>query len=215
MRELEQPNLVESLVGVLAAIDLPPASLAIEITESVVMDDTRPVIRRLWELKELGVRLAIDDFGTGYSSLDRLRRMPVETMKIDRSFIADIDTAPGGTALVAAMIAMAHALGLCVVAEGVETPEKLRQLRRLGCDQFQGYLMGWPAPADATTELLQHHRPVIELADPATMSMADLEAEVMRVVSQAFTDRFDRERAARSLLAELRRLAGIGDASLS
>jgi diguanylate cyclase (GGDEF)-like protein/PAS domain S-box-containing protein len=215
MRELEQPDLVASLIGALAEHDLSPNSLAIEITESVVMDDTRPVIRRLWELKELGVRLAIDDFGTGYSSLDRLRRMPVETMKIDRSFIADIDTAPGGTALVAAMIAMAHALGLRVVAEGVETDDKLQQLRRLGCDQFQGYLVGWPAPADAATALLDEHGPVVEPADETPMSTADLEAEVMRVVSQAFTDRLDVERAARSLLAELRRLASVGDASLA
>jgi predicted signal transduction protein with EAL and GGDEF domain len=168
------------------------------------------VIRRLWELKELGVRLAIDDFGTGYSSLDRLRRMPVETMKIDRSFIADIDTVSGGTPLVAAMIAMAHALGLSVVAEGVETTEQLAQLRRLGCDQFQGFLVGWPAPGDEVDELLAPMAPVVPVGADDEDSTVDLEAEVMRVVEQAFTDRADVARAARSLMAELRRLAGLG-----
>jgi diguanylate cyclase (GGDEF)-like protein/PAS domain S-box-containing protein len=213
VKELEQPHLVDDLVQLLAVNALAPEAIAIELTESVVMDDARAVLRRLWELKQLGVRLVIDDFGTGYSSLDRLRRMPFETLKVDRSFIADMDVAPGGTSLVAAIIAMAHSLGLGVVAEGVETLEQLAQLRRLGCDQFQGYLVGWPAPATEAEELLRRDAPVIGLPEPGAMSTARLEFEVMRVVSQAFSDRVDVARTTRSLLAELRRLAGVSESA--
>jgi predicted signal transduction protein with EAL and GGDEF domain len=157
--------------------------------------------------------LFLDDFGTGYSSLDRLRRMPVETLKVDRSFIADIDGAPGGTSLVAAIIAMAQSLGLCVIAEGVETTETLDQLRRLGCDQLQGYLIQRPGPAAELDALVaESTRPIVPLPEVGARSFADLQAEVMRVVSQALTDRVDVERATRSLMAELRRLAGVDDA---
>src|SRR5439155_11932182 len=113
-RELERHDGPDRLVKLLASHALTPESIVLEVTESVVSQDVRAVMRRLWELKELGIRVAIDDFGTGYSSLDRLRRMPVETLKIDRSFIADLDTPPG-TSLVAAIIAMSHSLGLTVV----------------------------------------------------------------------------------------------------
>ncbi|HWW53418.1 MAG TPA: EAL domain-containing protein, partial [Acidimicrobiales bacterium] len=207
-RELEQPNLVDDIVRLLANYTLEPEALMLEVTESVVMDDVRSVVRRLWELKELGVRLVIDDFGTGYSSLDRLRRMPFETLKIDRSFIADIDTVPGGTSLVAAMIAMSHSLGLGVVAEGVETMEQLNQLRRLGCDHFQGFLVGWPGPASEAHDLLAGSA-AIQLPGGDGLSTADIEVEVMRIVSQAFSDRLDVARTTRSLMAELRRLAGL------
>ena len=207
-RELEQPNLVDDIVRLLASYTLEPEALMLEVTESVVMNDVRSVVRRLWELKELGVRLVIDDFGTGYSSLDRLRRMPFETLKIDRSFIADIDTVPGGTSLVAAMIAMSHSLGLGVVAEGVETMEQLNQLRRLGCDHFQGFLVGWPGPASEAHDLLAGSA-AIEVPGGDGVSTAEIEVEVMRIVSQAFSDRLDVARTTRSLMAELRRLAGL------
>jgi EAL domain-containing protein (putative c-di-GMP-specific phosphodiesterase class I) len=213
VKELQQHRLAEDLAALLTANDLPPETLALEVTESVVMDDAKPVIRTLWELKELGVRLVIDDFGTGYSSLDRLRRIPVETLKIDRSFIADMGEVPGGTSLVAAIIAMAHSLGLGVIAEGVEQPQMLQELRRLGCDQFQGYLVARPAAAaDIEPFLAAGREPAIVLPASYGLSVADLEAEVVRVVSQAFTDRVDVARTTRSLMAELRRLAGIDDA---
>jgi hypothetical protein len=139
--------------------------------------------------------------------------MPFETLKVDRSFIADMDVAPGATSLVAAIIAMAHSLGLGVVAEGVETLEQLVQLRRLGCDQFQGYLVGWPASATDAEELLRRDAPVIGVPEHGAISLADLEVEVMRVVSQAFSDRVDVARTTRSLLAELRRLAGVTESA--
>jgi diguanylate cyclase (GGDEF)-like protein/PAS domain S-box-containing protein len=154
VKELEQRHLVRTVSAALAEHELPAEALVFEITETAVMHDTRAVMRNLWALREMGVGLAIDDFGTGWSSLDRLRRMPVQTLKIDRSFIAELDAAPGGTALVAAMIAMSHSLGLDVVAEGVELPAQLNRLRELGCDQVQGYLLGRPASAEAFVAFL-------------------------------------------------------------
>ena len=202
---------MDALIDLLAAYSLPPDSLVLEVTESVVMHDVKGVIRRLWELKEVGVRLAIDDFGTGYSSLDRLRRMPVETLKIDHSFINDIDATPGGTSLVAAIIAMSHSLGLAVVAEGVETAHQLGVLRRLGCDQLQGYLVARPSPAAEFERMLVDRAGLssVPVADDEERSFADIEVELMRVVSQALSDRVDIERTTRSLLAELKRLAGL------
>jgi diguanylate cyclase (GGDEF)-like protein/PAS domain S-box-containing protein len=211
VRELEQRGLVDCVVELLAANSLAPESLVLEVTESVVMHDIKGVIRRLWELKEVGVRLAIDDFGTGYSSLDRLRRMPVETLKIDQSFINDIDVTPGGTSLVAAIIAMSHSLGLAVVAEGVETAHQLGLLRRLGCDQLQGYLVARPSPAAEFDRLLVDRAGLASIPDAGAehQAFADIEVELMRVVSQALSDRVDIERTTRSLLAELKRIAGL------
>ncbi len=167
VREIEQPGLVETIAGLLTEHGLHPAQLLLEITESAIMHDAQTMIERLWELRELGVRLAIDDFGTGFSSLDRLRRMPVDSLKVDRSFVADMFDANGGTALVAAVIAMSHSLGLGVVAEGVETVEQLDELRRLGCDEVQGYLVSRPLPPDRLTDLLRD--PL--LGDELTMSL--------------------------------------------
>lgn len=156
VRDLEHGGLVDTIAGILDHVGLPPACLLLEITESAAMHDAQTVISSLWELRELGVRIAIDDFGTGFSSLDRLRRMPVESLKIDRSFIADMGVSSGGVALVAAIIAMSHSLGLKVVAEGVEKAEQLHELRRLGCDEVQGYLLGRPAPAAELDHVLRH-----------------------------------------------------------
>ena len=208
VRELEQPRLLDDLVDLLATYALAPETLLLEVTESVLMHDARGVIRRLWELKELGVRLALDDFGTGYSSLDRLRRMPVEALKIDRSFIEDMNRTPGGTSLVAAVIAMSHSLGLGVVAEGVETPDQLRTLRRLRCDQFQGFLAAPPLPADEAERFLVHGAAevFVHLPNAEMESLAVLETEVYRLVSRSLSDRLDIVRTTRSLLTELQRL---------
>jgi len=109
----------------------------------------------LEELKSHGVGLAVDDFGTGYSSLAYLKRFPVDRVKIDRSFVSGLSPAPEDTAIVAAMVGLAKSLGLRSVAEGVETPEQLAQLRELGCDEAQGYLMSRPKPAEIFGELLK------------------------------------------------------------
>lgn len=120
--------------------------LELEITESVIMDDVERNIAVLQAIRDLGVTIAIDDFGTGYSSLSYLAKLPVDILKIDRSFISGMTTTPGGQSLIAAIITLAHSLSLRVVAEGVETEEQSRLLQMLECDEVQGYLFGRPEP---------------------------------------------------------------------
>jgi EAL domain-containing protein (putative c-di-GMP-specific phosphodiesterase class I) len=130
----------------LAAADLPPDSLALEITESMVMDAGEDPGSMLRALRRLGVRLMLDDFGTGHSSLSRLSGFPLDVLKIDRSFVTGLGGDGGHDHLVSAIIAMARALGLGVVAEGVETERELEGLVALGCEAAQGYLLGRPVP---------------------------------------------------------------------
>jgi EAL domain-containing protein (putative c-di-GMP-specific phosphodiesterase class I) len=113
-----------------------------------VMQHFKHNIASLLAIRAMGLRIAIDDFGTGFSSLSYLAKLPVDTLKIDRSFIVNMDPGREGTALVATIISLAHALKLKVVAEGVETPEQLRILRVLRCDEYQGFLFGKPVPAE-------------------------------------------------------------------
>jgi diguanylate cyclase (GGDEF)-like protein/PAS domain S-box-containing protein len=143
-RQLQAPGLYEEVRAALAEGGLAPERLTVEITESALEDDG-PTLRLLQSLRDLGVRLALDDFGTGYSSLARLRQFPVHTVKIDRSFVQEIDAA-GEAPLVSATIALAGALGLSTVAEGVETQEQERFLRAQGCDAAQGYRYSRPLP---------------------------------------------------------------------
>ena len=134
---------------------LDPRLLKLEITESAVVADAETAVETLRGLKALGVGLAIDDFGTGYSSLNYLRHFPVDALKIDRAFVAGLGRDEGDAAIVAAVIGLAHTLGLRVVAEGIETTEQLGLLRGLGCEQGQGYRFGRPQPAAATEALLE------------------------------------------------------------
>ncbi|MGH8141955.1 MAG: EAL domain-containing protein [Steroidobacteraceae bacterium] len=124
-----------------------PAAVDIEITESMLMQDIELSIRKLAQLREAGIGVAIDDFGTGYSSLRLLARLPVDTLKIDRSFIQGISETINGITLVTTIVSLAHAFGMQAIAEGVETFEQLQALRRIGCDQSQGYLFARPMPA--------------------------------------------------------------------
>jgi EAL domain-containing protein (putative c-di-GMP-specific phosphodiesterase class I) len=124
------------------------AGLELELTESLIMEDVRFSIASLRAIRALGVSVAVDDFGTGFSSLSYLARLPVNTLKIDRSFVIDMAEGPQGLALVATIINLAHSLKLNVVAEGVETEEQSRLLRLLDCDEMQGYLFGKPVPRD-------------------------------------------------------------------
>ena len=132
-----------------------PDQLTIELTESLLMEKGGVVERRLRELAEMGIELAIDDFGTGYSSLSYLRNFPVSTLKIDRSFIVDVPSNPDAASITTAIIALAKAMNLEVVAEGVETREQADFLRGKGCEKAQGYLLGRPAPVQMFTEYLR------------------------------------------------------------
>jgi EAL domain-containing protein (putative c-di-GMP-specific phosphodiesterase class I) len=142
-RQLSTPGLVSMVEGVLAEFGLSPWRLCFEITESILMDDVDLAIAVLSDLRGLGVRLAIDDFGTGYSSLGYLRRFPVDIVKLDRAFVAGLGSDSAADAIAAAVINLGHALGLSVIAEGVETDEQLTVLRALRCDRAQGFL--WSA----------------------------------------------------------------------
>jgi EAL domain-containing protein (putative c-di-GMP-specific phosphodiesterase class I) len=134
---------------------LDPSLLELEVTESVLMGDTDATRVALVALRNLGVRLAIDDFGTGYSSLSYLSRFPIDSLKIDRSFVHGMTTAAHDVTIITAIIGMGRNLKHCVVAEGVETAEQLAMLRELSCDQGQGYYLRRPMEADQFARLLQ------------------------------------------------------------
>jgi diguanylate cyclase (GGDEF)-like protein len=146
--QLRDPNFVAEIRRAVSVAADAAAGLQLEITESVIMQDIDRSIGSLLAIRALGVTIAIDDFGTGFSSLNYLAKIPVDTLKIDRSFVVEMVSATGGLTLVSVIINLAHALKLNTVAEGVETEEQLRQLRLLGCDEMQGYLFGRPVPAE-------------------------------------------------------------------
>ena len=146
-RQIAQPDLVNLVVEALAKGGIESSSLCLEITETALMADPAAGLKVLQDLRGLGVELAIDDFGTGYSSLSYLKRFPVDVLKIDRSFVDGLGDDPEDTAIVTAIISLGRALGLRVVAEGVETERQLAELRRLGCDRAQGFMFARPAPA--------------------------------------------------------------------
>jgi diguanylate cyclase (GGDEF)-like protein/PAS domain S-box-containing protein len=146
-RQFLQPDLVAHVKSALLETGMPASLLEFEITETSAMLNAEVTVATLRELKELGVRVAIDDFGVGHSSLGYLKRLPIDTLKIDQSFVRDITTDPDDAAIATAVIALAHTLKLSVVAEGVETPEQLAFLRDRGCDRMQGHLLSVPLPA--------------------------------------------------------------------
>ena len=146
-RQLRAADLVEQVAGILAHYQLEEGELELEITESAAMSNPAQALTQLEALRELGVTLAIDDFGTGYSSLAYLKRLPVQVLKLDRAFVRDIETDENDAAISTATLALAHNLGLKVVAEGIETEGQSRFLRAHGCDLLQGYLYGRPEPA--------------------------------------------------------------------
>lgn len=153
-RQFNQPNLVEKIAAILNKIGFDPRYLKLEITESVLLGNPEQVSAVLTQLKGMGIRLAIDDFGTGYSSLSYLHRYPVDTLKIDRSFVDRIDNDGEKLELVRTIITLAWNLGMDVVAEGVETNMQLAQLRALQCESVQGYYFSRPLPQDAVAAWL-------------------------------------------------------------
>ncbi len=157
-RQFGAPDLLESLESTLNDTGLDPACLEIELTESLFMSDVTPAVELLHRMKALGVNLSIDDFGTGYSSFSYLSRFPIDVLKIDRSFVADITHDANDAAIVTSIIALAHNLKLAVIAEGVETAEQLDYLRSRGCDEMQGYYFSKPLAADDFEQLLRQRR---------------------------------------------------------
>jgi diguanylate cyclase (GGDEF)-like protein len=157
-RQFSDSMLLAKLTRIIHASGLDPSSLELEITESVVMSHGECAVGVLEQLKLIGVQIAIDDFGTGYSSLGYLKRFPIDTIKVDRSFIRDIPADSGDMKIARAIIAMAHALRLKVVAEGVENAEQLKFLRAQRCDAVQGYFLYRPLPADEVADALEVNR---------------------------------------------------------
>jgi EAL domain-containing protein (putative c-di-GMP-specific phosphodiesterase class I)/FixJ family two-component response regulator len=147
-RQLEQKDFVFTLVEILKESELDPESVELELTETSIMENPESTARVLADIRRMGVKIAIDDFGTGYSSLSYLKRLPIDTVKLDRSFVNGATAHPDHAALVMAIVTLAHNLRLRVIAEGVETEEQLNFLRLLRCDQGQGYLFDKPAPAE-------------------------------------------------------------------
>jgi EAL domain-containing protein (putative c-di-GMP-specific phosphodiesterase class I) len=143
--QLSQPELPDQIAGILEANGLPPGYLSLEITESMLMvESDRTATAALQRLHDLGVTIAADDFGTGYSSLLYLRRFPIDTLKLDRAFVAGVTANETDRAIVGSTVELAHSLEMLAIAEGVETPEQLAAVRELDCDFAQGYL--WSPP---------------------------------------------------------------------
>ncbi|MEI7026811.1 EAL domain-containing protein [Paenibacillus sp. y28] len=156
MRQFQEERLISVVERIVQEQRLEPGTLELEITESVGLQGTEQVIEKLERIKQLGVSIAIDDFGTGYSSLHYLRRLPVDTLKIDRSFIRDMTFAENGITFVQSILSLAHSLQLNVLAEGVEHESQQLALRQLGCERMQGYYFSRPVPAGEAELLLQH-----------------------------------------------------------
>lgn len=157
-RQFVQEGLSSVVAQALRSSGVPANRLELEVTESAVMQDPERTVATLRELKRIGVSLSLDDFGTGYSSLNYLKRFPINTLKIDQSFVRDITTDPDDAAIAAAVISLAHILRLSVIAEGVETAAQLGYLRQHGCDEIQGYYFSRPLPADQFAALLLEGR---------------------------------------------------------
>ena len=154
-QQLTQSDLVATVEKVLKTTGMDGGFLELELTESSLMSDVETTTQTLWNLKDIGLSLSVDDFGTGYSSMNYLKRFPLDALKIDQSFVRDLNEDPNDAAIARAVIALAKALDLSTVAEGVEDEEQLTYLRALGCDFIQGYYFSRPMPADKIVEFLE------------------------------------------------------------
>ncbi|MCP4700036.1 MAG: EAL domain-containing protein [Gammaproteobacteria bacterium] len=155
--QFRQPDFVQQVIYILKEADIPAHCLKLEITEGMAISDVEDTIKKMQELRRFGVRFSMDDFGTGYSSLSYLRRLPLDQLKIDKSFVADITTDPDDAAIVETIIVMARHLGLEVIAEGVETEAELGFLREKNCEAYQGFYFSHPLPAEAFAKLAGKH----------------------------------------------------------
>ena len=154
-RQFKESGVLDDIGEILAETGMSPKLLELEITEGMIMQHVDSAAEKAAALKQVGIRLAIDDFGTGYSSLSQLTRFPIDTLKIDRAFVRDIPQSVDDTAITKAVISLGKALGVRVVAEGVETSAQYRFLRDNGCDEMQGFLFSKPIHPDAFADLLK------------------------------------------------------------
>lgn len=166
-KQMKHPRFLEMLTGIITETGVDPRNLELEFTESVIMENAENTIETFRKLKEMGIQLSIDDFGTGYSSLNYLKHFPVDRIKIDRSFVADVSCNENDAAIIEAIVSMAQSLSLRVVAEGVENSDQLHSITKLGCDEVQGYYLAMPMNADALEEKLGklHGKPVEKLTE--------------------------------------------------
>ena len=144
--EFQDPKLIENIQTLLYKYQIPPRCLDLEITENVVITEMATAMDTIVILQNMGIKVSIDDFGTGYSSLAYLRRLPIDKIKIDKSFIEEVASNDSDFTIVKSMVELSHGLGKRVLAEGVETEEQLRLLRNIGCDAVQGYYVSKPIP---------------------------------------------------------------------
>ncbi len=195
-RQFAHVGFVDLVRRLLAETGATASFICLEVTETALSGSVEPIIDSLQELRRMGVRLAIDDFGTGHASLTYLARLPVDVLKIDQSFVAELAEDAGCRAIVGSVTAMSHAFGLEVIAEGVETDAQLHVLAELGCDAAQGYLFSRPVPADRATALLMHGAVLTQVPAPRGASQAVLavgslprdSAEVARPRRRAIAD---------------------------
>jgi EAL domain-containing protein (putative c-di-GMP-specific phosphodiesterase class I) len=152
--QFQRSSLIHDISELLERYGLQSSDLILEITESTVMKDTDVTLKNFRKLTEMGLRLSIDDFGTGYSSLSYLKRFPIHAIKIDRTFVKDVNTEADDGTIANTIITMAHSLKMHVVAEGVETEDQLMFLLERGCDEMQGYLFSSPQPPEEVAKLL-------------------------------------------------------------
>lgn len=188
-QQLTSDDLISEVSSALAASGAVARQLELEVTESTVMDNPETAARTLRDLREMGVRLAMDDFGTGHSSLGNLRRFPFDVLKIDRSFVNNVTTEPQDAAIAATVIAMAHSLGLKVIAEGVESESQVQWLRDHLCDEIQGYYLSRPVPAAQIMPLLSSPQPLLSTASESlrpqrTLLLVDDEADILRALKR-------------------------------
>jgi EAL domain-containing protein (putative c-di-GMP-specific phosphodiesterase class I) len=210
--QLQLHDFAATVGSILMETGLRPDALMLEITESQVMEQMSGILANLHELQALGIRLSIDDFGTGYSSLARLRSLPVDELKIDRSFVQEIDGLTDDPPLVAAIVAMGHGLQLHVVAEGVETAEQLEFLLRAGCDRVQGYLLGRPATAELVETLLVQPVLVLRLAAAAAAlgsANTDLDVDITEALASVLAEAADSDELVTGMLDLLLRITGL------
>jgi len=153
-KQLREPSMLETVTSILGQTGLRPEHLRIEISERAVTWDLATALDQLHTLRNLGIRLALDDFGSGHAAIAALRRLPIDTLKIDRTLVGALGKSERDTTLVQAVISLAKILGLTVTAEGIESPEQARQLRTFGCDFGQGTYFGGPMPAEEFAQYL-------------------------------------------------------------